>query len=270
MGEWLRGFLDNDSTFGRLMTRCGIIIAANMLFILFSIPVVTIGASYVALYHVMLKTLRGDGVINPFKQFWVGFKNNFKQATIYWLITLALVIFGFVDVMFCRQVGGVMEYFMYAIYALGVVCLIITLYLFPTMAAFADTIPHLMRNALFFAVKRPFRLLVVVFFQVFPLYLTYTDAQMQPLYAFLWSFFGFGAIAMLEATLLMPDFVKFLPEVDDYGNFIQKDEVEEEQWKDGADGLLAAAAEGPSVAASEIGEKKTEKQILEDMKRLGM
>ena len=29
---------------------------------------VTIGASYVALYHVMLKTLRGDGVLNPFKQ----------------------------------------------------------------------------------------------------------------------------------------------------------------------------------------------------------
>ncbi|MCD7843485.1 MAG: YesL family protein, partial [Clostridiales bacterium] len=77
MAEMFRGFLSNDSAFGRLMTRLGIIIAANIMFAIFSLPVVTIGASYVALYHVMFKTLRGDGVINPFKQFWIGFKTNF-------------------------------------------------------------------------------------------------------------------------------------------------------------------------------------------------
>ena len=30
----LRGFLDNDSAFGQLMTRCWIIIACNVLFVL--------------------------------------------------------------------------------------------------------------------------------------------------------------------------------------------------------------------------------------------
>ncbi|MDO5336224.1 MAG: YesL family protein [Eubacteriales bacterium] len=252
MGEMLRGFLDNDSTFGRLMTRCGIVIGANIMFILFSFPVVTAGASYVALYHVMLKMLRGDGVINPFKQFWIGFKNNFKQATIYWVVLLALFIFGYMDVTFCRQMGGVWEYFMYAIYALGIVALIITLLLFPTMAAFADTILHLIRNALFFAVKKPFRLLVILFFNIFPLYLTYTDAQMQPLYAFLWVSFGFGAVALLGATLLLPDFKVYLPPVDEYGNIISESETEVHKPKESEN------------------HEKTETQRLEEMKKLGM
>ncbi|MCD8189212.1 MAG: YesL family protein, partial [Clostridiales bacterium] len=69
MAEMLQGFLSNESAFGRLMTRLGIIIAANVMFMIFSLPVFTVGAAYVALYHVMFKTLRGDGVINPFKQF---------------------------------------------------------------------------------------------------------------------------------------------------------------------------------------------------------
>jgi uncharacterized membrane protein YesL len=198
------------------------------MFLLFSFPIVTAGASYVALYHVMLKTLRGDGVINPFKQFWTGFKNNFKQATIYWIILLLLVAFGYVDVMFCRQAGGIMQYFMYAIYALGIVALVITLYIFPTMAAFADTIPHLMRNAIYFAVQKPVRLLVMLFFNVFPLYLTYTDAQMQPLYAFIWITCGYGAIAMLGASLLLPSFTPHLPAVDEYGNFVTEAEATEE------------------------------------------
>jgi uncharacterized membrane protein YesL len=252
MSQFLSGFLDNDSRFGRLMTRCGIVIGANLMFFFFSLPVVTAGASFVALYHVMFKALRGDGVINPFKQFWVGFKSNFKQATIYWIIVLALVLFGYVDVKFCQQAGGVLTYFMYAIYALGIALLIITLYLFPTMAAFADTIPHLMRNALYFAVQKPFRLLVILFFDVFPMYLTYTDPQMQPLYGFLWLTCGYGALALLGASLLLPSFEVYLPAVDENGNFIEEGDDDGENFGGGAP------------------QEKSQAELLRDMKKLGM
>ncbi len=255
MGGIIRGFLDNESSFGKLMTRCGIVIGANLMFLLFSFPVITAGASYVALYHVMLKLLRGDGVLNPFKQFWIGFKTNFKQATICWGVLIFLVIFGYVDVSFCRQMGGVLDYFMYAIYAMGIAALIIVLFLFPTMAAFKDTIPHLIRNSLYFALQKPFRLIVMLFFNVFPLYLTYTDAEMQPLYAFLWAMFGFGAIALLGATLLLPSYKPYLPLVDECGDFIL-DPQEEERWADAAD------ASGK--------QEKSEAEILKEMEKMGM
>ncbi|MCD7867186.1 MAG: YesL family protein, partial [Clostridiales bacterium] len=66
MGGVIGGLLDNDSAFGKIMTRCGILIGANVMFVIFSIPVVTIGPAWTALHFVMMKTLQSeDGVVNP-------------------------------------------------------------------------------------------------------------------------------------------------------------------------------------------------------------
>lgn len=265
MRERINSFMSNDSTFGKLMTKLGIIICANLMFVVFSLPMVTIGASYVALYHVMLKTLRGDGVVNPFKQFWIGFKTNFKQATIAWLIFAALVAFGYYNVGICRQTTGFINYLQYGIYALGVVGVIIMIYLFPSLAAFEGTLGNHIRNAIYFAFHKPWWLVVNLFFHVFPLYLTYTDLQFRPLYAFIWFFFGFGAIVMLTSRLLIKDFSRFLPLVDDSGDFILDPEgnkimpgsPEEKAYYE---------SEGISVGSDE----QSEEDILEEMKKLDM
>ena len=91
MNQMVQGFLDNDSFFGRFMTKLGIIIAANIMFMLLSIPFFTIGAGLSALYYVMFRTLRSDGGVNPFKEFWAGLKMNFKQATISWILFVLLI-----------------------------------------------------------------------------------------------------------------------------------------------------------------------------------
>lgn len=249
MNEIIGSFISNESPFGKLMTRLGIIIAANLMFCFFSLPVFTIGAAYTALYHVMFKALRGDGVINPFVQFWKGFRSNFKQATLVWLVMLALIAFGAMDVYWCRQIGGVLLTFQYAIYALGIVLLVIALYLFPTIAAFQDTIPHLIRNSLYFALNKPLNLIVIAFFTVFPQVLTFTDLRMQPLYGFIWVTCGYGLIVLLGATLLLKQFIPYLPKVDACGDFIL-DEEDEAYWAD------AAVPE------------KTELEMLNDLKKL--
>jgi uncharacterized membrane protein YesL len=263
MRELLSSFLDNESPFGKIMTRCGIVIGANLMFLLFSFPLVTAGAAYAALYHVMLKTLRGNGVLNPFKQFWVGFKSNFKQATIVWLGVLALGVIGYFDLKICTQAGGALANLRYVFYGLAVVIVLIALYLFPTMAAFADTLPHLMRNSIYFIVKRPFRALVIVFFNVFPMYLTYSDPQTMPLYAFLWCTCGFGAIALLGSSLLAPLFKPFLPLVDEYGDFIL-----------GPDGNPLPGDFDGELDSAEYGDlggmDESEAQTFEDLRKLGM
>ncbi|MBR3077718.1 MAG: YesL family protein [Oscillospiraceae bacterium] len=258
MRERINAFLFNESSFGKLMTKLGIIIGANLMFVLFCMPVVTIGAAWAALDHVMLKTLRGDGVLNPFKQFWAGFKSNFKQATIAWLAVLAVAALGWVDVRFLLHMGGAMVKFRYAIYAVGVVLLIGVIYLFPTMAAFANRLPVLFRSGYYFAFKKPLKLLVLLFFHVFPLLLSYLDAQMMPLYAFIWTFFGFGAIAMLTAKLLLPQFKPLLPLVDDAGDFILDE-----------NGTPLMPGQEDQIPGEGAGEK-SQAEILEEMKKLGM
>ena len=249
MNEIISSFISNDSRFGQLMTRCGVIIGANLMFVLFSMPVFTIGASYTALHFVMLKALRGDGQVNPFNLFWQGFKTNFRQATLAFLAAVAFFAFLYADFRLIKASGSTLEMLRYPLIALGVIAAALMLYLVPTMAAFEDTIHHLLRNALYFAAKKIWKVPVILFFNIFPLYLTYTDPQMMPLYAFIWTFFGFGAVAMLNSSLLLPEMRPFLPRVDAFGNFLS-DEDEEE-------------------GTSEMKEPSPE-QILSEMEKLGM
>ena len=265
MHELINGLISNESTFGRLMTRLGIVIGANLCFVLFSLPVVTTGASLAALYHVMLKVLRGDGVLNPFKTFWKGFKSNFRQGTIAFLIFGALLIFLLMDLYICRQAGGVIGAMQYPLYALCFVLILLALFLFPTMAAFEDSLPGLLRSSLYFALKTPWKTLVIAFFDLFPLYLTYTDAQYGPLYAFIWFFFGFGALALLGAYLLLPMYRPYLYEVDDSGDFI----LDENGQRIKSSALPLDNPSGTQTQSLSVHEK-SEEEILEEMKKLGM
>ena len=257
MREILSGFLSNDSTFGKLMTRLGIIIGANLMFVLFSLPVVTAGAALAALYHVMFKTLRGSGVLNPFRAFWTGFRTNFRQATLVWLLALAFAALAWADLRFLLHAGGAAALFRYPVYAVCVVSAVLLLYFFPTLAAFDASVPGLFRNAFFFLLKQPWKAVVIVFFDVFPLYLTYSDPQWGPLYAFIWFFFGFGAVTMLGAALLLPLFRPYLAQVDAEGDFILNENGE-------------PVRAGEPAPAETGAPEKTEKEILEEMKKLGM
>ena len=246
----LRGFLDNDSAFGRLMTRCWIIIACNVLFVLLTLPVVTIGPAWAAMDYVLLRTLRGDGDLNPLREFWKGFRMNFKQAFVCGLAILFLGGFLALEIYWCGQFGGVFQIFRLGLVMILSAVVILALYLFPVMAAFQGDIPTLLKHSLYFAFHRPLHLLTIVFFHVFPLFLTYSDLTNLPLYAFLWCFFGFGAVEMLSASLLLRDFVKYLPAVDQFGNFLTDEEL--------------------GAGADESAAEKSEAEILEEMRKLDM
>jgi len=157
MRDQINAFLSNDSSFGRLMTRLGIMIGANLMFVLFSLPLVTLGAAWAALDYVMLKALRGDGEVNPFAQFWIGFRDNFKQATLVWLAALLIAALAVVDVRFLMHMGGSMVKFRYAIYAVLLLLLAELIYLFPLMAAFSNSLPILLRGAFAFALRKPLK-----------------------------------------------------------------------------------------------------------------
>lgn len=213
MNTWIQGFLDNNSFFGKLMTKIGIIIAANLMFVVFSVPFITIGAGLTALYHVMFKTLRGGGICNPFKEFWAGFKNNFKQATITWVLFVVIMGFLTVDIQICEQAGGGVSAFRFPLYVICAIIIFIYLYMLPTTAAFYGSIAQHIKDSVYFIIKKPFKFIVIAFFDIFPLVLTYSDQQDLPLYAFIWVIAGFGLITMLGATLLLPEFRPFLDDI---------------------------------------------------------
>jgi hypothetical protein len=86
---------------------------------------------------------------------------------------------------------------------------------------------------------------------------------MQPLYAFIWAFFGFSLLARLDAKLMLPVFVPYLPRVDEYGDMILEPEGES-AWE------LPEEAEAAGTTAAPAHAQKSEKEILEEMQKLGM
>ena len=97
----------------------------------------------------------------------------------------------------------------------GLLLIIFTLYIFPVIATFANTLGALCRNAFLLAFMHFPTTIAIAVITIFPLYMTYLDAKLQPLYACCWFFFGFGLVAFINSMLLYRFFKKLLPPEED-------------------------------------------------------
>ncbi len=249
-----------------MMTKIAIVVGANLTFLLFSIPVVTIGPALAALYYVMLETLFRNGALNPFKTFWKGFKMNFKQGLITWLIFLAIAVVAYFDIRYSSWAGGIFKAFLVGIYVILVAAIILYTYLYPVMASFNGTIKEHYTNAIYFAFKKPLKMILLVVVELGAGVLTYGYLDMLPLWAFCWFFFGFGAIAMLGAKLLLPLFRPYQPAREETAPEIPEATVTTVSGtkiavtgtgKSSVSGI-AAAEEGDSTGSTKPSEKGTD------------
>ena len=204
-----------DNFFTRLMNRAGILIAANLLFVLCCLPVFTAVAGLAALYYTLLRALREKWELNPFETFWTGLKENFRQGTLAGLALLLLAAALTLEVFWCGQLGGAALLFRYGLYALAVLSAAAAAYLFPVMAAFRCTLLQLMRNSMAFALRQPAVTLAALLLNVVPMACTFLLDAYLPLFAFLWCTVGFGGGALLCAKLFLPQFRPYLPAVED-------------------------------------------------------
>lgn len=95
----LSGLFNYDNPVWRFIGKFGDLILLNILFVICSIPIFTIGASTTAVYYVTLKLARNDDGYT-IRSFFKSFKENFKQSTIIWLILLVVGIILGIDVWF--------------------------------------------------------------------------------------------------------------------------------------------------------------------------
>ena len=80
------------------------LIVAGLLWLVCSLPVITIGASTTALYYAVNKTVRHNrGRLTP--TFFSGFRSNFRQATLIWLLMLGYILVGLLDAYAIRLMG---------------------------------------------------------------------------------------------------------------------------------------------------------------------
>ena len=69
----------------------------SVLWVISSLPLITIGAASSALYYAVVKAILNDEG-TAWGNFWTGFRVNFKKATIIWIPVLLLIVGAMVDI----------------------------------------------------------------------------------------------------------------------------------------------------------------------------
>ena len=198
-----------DNVVMRALGKMGDMICLNVMWVICCIPIITIGASTVALYTVMLKMVKNEeGYI--FRGFLKAFKTNFKQSTIIWIILLLLGILWTVDFRVAGVIPGMAGIVLRALFlTLGFVLLSVTIYIFPLTARYENSIKGTFKNALILTVaKLPYTFLMVaiVVAAVFAsLWSAFTLLFSLPL----WLFFGVSLIVWINSYILRRVFVVF-------------------------------------------------------------
>ena len=135
-----------DSKFYRVMSRIADFMILSVLWIVFSLPVVTCGAASAALYYAVHKILRDEG-LGTVKEFWRGFRMNWKQATAVWLLALVLAGLAGGDLFLIYYFQGASGWVFKAFCLLAAVLLAWTLFWFPYVARFENKTGLILKNS---------------------------------------------------------------------------------------------------------------------------
>ena len=165
-----------DNPVWRFIGKFWDVLVVNLLWIICSIPIVTIGASTTAMYYVTLRLVRDeDGY--TIRSFFKSFKDNFKQATAIWLIFLAVgLILGF-DLYFVltMMAYSTLRTVMTTVFlALLFIWFAMFTFVFPLQSRFYNPVKKTIFNAFFMSIRHIFYTIGIVVMDVVLVLLTLT------------------------------------------------------------------------------------------------
>lgn len=202
----LSGLFNYDNPVWRFIGKFWDVMIVSWLWLICSIPIVTIGASTTAMYYVTLKLVRDeDGY--TIRSFFRSFKENFKQSTVIWLLFLVVGFLLAGDLFFFYKIydrPGNFRYIMMAVFlAFSIVYLCTITFVFPLQSRFYNTVKRTLFNALFMSLRHFFQTLGIIAIDV--------AMVVASLYFPILIFFGVGLIAFVNSFIFSSIFKKYMP-----------------------------------------------------------
>ena len=179
----------------------------NILFLICSVPVFTIGASFTALFSGCRAMMNDEAC---FKAFFRSFRSGFKRATLAWLIllpVLAVLALTAHSVWVYMNAGQAFALFTLIVALFGLVlALALSIMTFLFYSRFECTLRQLLKNGLFMALAYFFRAVIIGLMNWAPVLmfflLPYTFVQLSIIFIVLW----FGVSASLSVWLMKKPF----------------------------------------------------------------
>ena len=195
-----------------LLTRLWDFCVLNLLFLLCSLPIVTVGAALTAMHRVLLQFVRDDDV-HYVKDFFAAFRQEFRQSTLLWLPLLLIGVVLAADLLYILPglEGAMRTLFFVATLFFEVFWLLLMIYVWPLQARYANPVHQTVKNALLIGIwKFPQTILCAAIYLALPLaYMLRAEAQ--PVVMLLSLVCGFSLTGFLADSILNRVFLDVIP-----------------------------------------------------------
>lgn len=203
-----------DSPLIVLLNKVADLLLLNLLWIAGCIPVITAGASTVALYRCihLLQTGTGGPI---FKEFWFTFRREFKQSLP--LFFIGVVAYGLLTVDFLiltyGSVQGATIWKIFLVVASFAAVPVVT-YLLPLQSYFQNPVKQTVKNAVLLTLLHYPRSLLAAAINLLPLLLLIATPDLLFSGMILLLCFGRSLPAWLSRRIMQKVFVRYIPEVE--------------------------------------------------------
>lgn len=234
-------FFSLDSPLMQALNKMADLMWLNVLTVLCCIPVVTVGASLTAMHYMLLKIVRNEETYIT-KGFFKSFKDNFRQATVIWLIQLVVTILlaGDFYIMYKSETQ-----FHVVFQALLMVVVVITVFtatfVYPVLAKFDNSIFRTIKNAFYMSILQLPKTIAMIILSILPLVLVVIAPSIIPIVLM----FGVSIPAFLFAKMYNKFFMKLEDKVNERNAPEEGSEEtgeEERIFKDELDETLAVGS----------------------------
>ena len=196
-----------EGPINRIGTVIADIIILSIIWILFSIPLFTIGASSTALYYVCTRRISDkEGYL--FKDFWKSFRANFFKSSLLWLLGLVLTGFIFLNLHLIvnLELRSDLRTALIAVQlAIFFELLITSLYLYPIIARFEMAYSQTIKSAFFMANRH---ILTSIAIAALAIFIVLAAMAIWPIFLV-----GMGLYAYITSHIFMHIFKKYKPEI---------------------------------------------------------
>lgn len=147
------GLFNPDNIVMKSLSKLFDVVYLSLVWLVFCLPIVTIGASTTALYYTTVKVIRRErGYV--FREFFKSFRLNFVSATVLWVMTVIIGLLFYMNVQFALHMEGTIGkvlsviYFMMMFFAASTVT-----YIYPVLSRFTISIFKLIKTSFFISIR---------------------------------------------------------------------------------------------------------------------
>lgn len=208
----MEDFFDPDSWIMSTLSDIADLIIANILWLITSIPIITLGASTSALYAVVRSPGETRYSASVFKNYFRAFFKNFRTATGAFLILLIPAVLVAINVVFVYF--GLLEDSIVSYVICGISILLFIFmwnYVFPLIAHFENSAVKTVANALVLSVAHLPTTILVTILNLIPLAVLLFFTNFFFRCTILWLAIAFALIAKANSLLLERVFRRYLP-----------------------------------------------------------